>query len=316
MTAQPYSITYRMFAAILAMTVTSLGSPTPLARAAPRKPAASTPADQALDLARTARKVYEAGQFAAAAEMWRKAFRLDPSKPDYLYGVGKAEQRAGELLKAKAAFEQLLALVPGDDPLAERSRKALAEIALVRERQRHAAAAPIPAQPPIVAAPTANDPGQEPGSAGEPATAAPALPLPATPSTVAASAVLTRESTESVPRLDVWPLRAALAATIASAAGAGIFAGLAWSADRDADAYRAPGSAEFDPARISEADAQGRIETINRRWLIAGALGGVAALGLGVAGWLKWRDPRGKAAIAVPTLRIGGGGATLAWSWP
>ncbi|MBM4345534.1 MAG: tetratricopeptide repeat protein, partial [Deltaproteobacteria bacterium] len=91
--------------------------------------AAANPVKEAEKLAAAARTVYESGQFAAAAELYRKAYRLNPAKPDYLYGVGKSEQKAGRAAQAKAALEQLLALIPADDPLAERARKALAEVA-------------------------------------------------------------------------------------------------------------------------------------------------------------------------------------------
>lgn len=286
----------------------------PVALAAARKVAAVSPADEALDLARTARKVYEAGQFSAAAELWRKAFRLDPSKPDYLYGVGKAEQRAGNFAKAKAAFEQLLALVPADDPLAERSRKAMAEMAKAPEAAEKAPASVEPAAPPPIA--HGREVPAPPAETLEPPSAPSPLPAASTPS----AAPEQPRPGAAVPVIAIanppaWPVWGAGGVAVAAAVGAAVFAGLAMSADSDADPYRIAGTVEFDPARISQADAKDRLDTINNRWMVAGVCSGVAMVSLGALGWMKWRGAPKANSSDGPSLKFHSNGAVLAWGW-
>lgn len=290
------------------------------AQAAPRQARALAPAEEALELAKAARKVYEAKQFAAAAELWRKAFRLDPAKPDYLYGVGKAEQRAGNFSKAKAAFEQLLALLPTDDPLADRAKKALAEMA--------GPAATPPATPP--AAPPA-PPEQPPVEATEsaiganpapPAVAAPAPATPTMPLAVAAAAPALAVAVQPGAAATNWPLWGCIGASAVGAVAAGVMAGLAMAADSDAEPFRVAGTGEFDPALISEADARSRIRTINDRWMWAGVGAGVAVASGGVAAWLGWQRSRSAhrqapaASAAIPALSWSGPGVVLTWGWP
>ena len=71
--------------AIVAAVAAAAGPPlVPIASAAQPKEV-----KQADKLASTARIVYDQGQFAAAAELYRKAYRLNPAKPDYLWGRGR-----------------------------------------------------------------------------------------------------------------------------------------------------------------------------------------------------------------------------------
>lgn len=116
-----------------------------IALAKPPKAAAESTAGQAKTLAAQALVAYENGKYAEAAELYRIAFRLDPRVPDYLFGVGKAEQKAARYTQAAVAFEQLLMLLPESDALAARGRKALAE---VKAAQAEAASLAKPADSP------------------------------------------------------------------------------------------------------------------------------------------------------------------------
>lgn len=277
-------------------------------------PTAASRARAAEKLAATARIVYDQGQFLAAAELYRKAYSIDPAQHDYLYGIGRAEQKAGRLAQARVALEQLLAIIPADDPLATRARKALDEIAVLSagpadsvhkpgnaqaKPERPAAQEPhaIPAQE---ASARQARPEADPGNQAIAAVPPPVAPTPSQLSTVARVAE-SDASTQS--RSLAYSAFGAAAVGLACAVGFGI---AALQADATADAFRKPGTDLFDPARISEDDARGRIADINgkRQFALAGA--GVAALG-GVVGMLLW--PR----AAPASVATGGSQFWVAW---
>jgi len=260
------------------------------------KAAANSPAEQAKALSAQALVAYESGKYPEAAEMYRLAYRLDPSAPDYLFGFGKAEQKAGRWAQAKTAFEQLLAIVPATDPLAVRARKALADV------EAAAAPAPVPAaKPPVVKAeiPVVKP---EPPAAAHPAESKVAAPVVGAPVVGVAAAA---QAPETSPN---WPKWTATIVTGAAAIGAGAFALMANKANSDADAFRIAGAATFDPAKIGEADAKAKITDINGKWTTAAVLGGVAVVGAGVSAYLWLRTPG-------PTVATDGRQVLLAWNF-
>ncbi|MSQ85202.1 MAG: hypothetical protein EXR77_20385 [Myxococcales bacterium] len=274
---------------VLLVCGTGGGGRSALAASPPAETVASAPVSPALvqearDLAKVARKLYEAKHYGAAAELYRKAFRLDPDKPDYLYGVGRAEQRAGKHADAKVAFEQLISLLPVDDPLAARAKRALAEL-----------------QP----ADSAVDPPKDPSAAEGPAVPPAAL---ATPTVMAATAT----PTEAHPALAVpvdnlvknragagpvdrrGPMNelailayASTGFAVAAAAG-GLAVGVAAAvANGDANAFRVADSNAFDPTKISKADVRARIADINFKTKVTAICAAAAAVSAGVAAWLR-----------------------------
>lgn len=322
----------RLLAMLSALCVALCACWVPLAWA---KPAAVSPADQAREHAQLARAVYEKGQFSAAAELYRKAFRLDPSKPDYLYGVGKAEQKAGHHAQARAALEQLLALLPADEPLADRARKALSEVVAAQaaadakaaqtNRGSSAPAAPEPADRGGAATPdkaaAAAKPEVQAGAAKPvPAQAKPAdLPAAATPAGALQSApLLVRGPAAPAVRWQTWTVAAV---AVATGIGAGVLAGLAQRADSDADQYRVAGTRAFDPTRISEADAQAKLHEINNKWTGAAVCGGVAISAAVAATWMWFADNRptrlaqARGLLLVGIAAVPSGPTTAQFSW-
>ena len=274
--------------------------------------AALQPAKEAEKLATAARTVYESGQFAAAAELYRKAYRLNPAKPDYLYGVGKAEQKAGRLAQAKAAFDQLLALIPADDPLAERARKALAEVVAAQ-----GAAAPGAPQP-AVSAPPAPAPAAPPPAPAPPVSAPPPPETPAAkpPAPVPAAAPLVADVTAAAgppARPSRVPAYAALGVAAVAAIGGAAFAVAAVGADADADRYRTVGSAQFDPAKLPKHIADAVIDDINAKWMAAAVGGGVAVVAGAIGAWQWTRSGTGKLADHRPQLTSDGRHLALLW---
>ena len=87
------------------------------------KPAASDAAAEASYVAKQAIDYYKNGDPRMAADLYRRAYRIDPSKPDYLFGAARAEQKAGHAKEAIVTYENVLALLPSTDPLAKKAQK-------------------------------------------------------------------------------------------------------------------------------------------------------------------------------------------------
>lgn len=255
------------------------------AHAANPKSAAPEQAQEAVIVSKQAKAYFDRGQYALAAELYRRAYEIDRSRPEFLFAIGRAEQKAGRLREALAAFEQLLTLLPVSNPLHIKAKVAVTEIRL--------ALSPVPAQQPEQATPAANQP-QAPT----------ALPVPVTPSVDAKVA--------SVPTVVVAPVRAPAetegsraqlrrAGWIAGALGLAAAGGLAVVAGiRDAQLADDKGKITGDQAR----DRQGTINGLSTAAAVCGAVGlGGLALGWWYLGdgprvqvgadarqvWLAWR---------------------------
>ena len=230
-----------------------------------------TPAQEADECAKLGKAIYDKEQFAAAAELYRRAFRLYPAKPDYLYGVGRSEQRAGRYNLAKVAFQQLLALIPTDDPLAARARKALAEIAEVLEPPKEREDVVLPRR----------------DGAAQPEPKQPVIMLDVPHSNTAQSRV---------------PAMTALGFGVVGLVVGGTFGVLAQQADRAADDYRVPGERAFDPAKTTEAAARAQVADIQQKWMVAAVGGGVGLAGAVLAAVL-WPKANVSAGTDGVTLR-------------
>jgi len=286
----------RAIAAVVALVLATAA----VARAAPPAPQAGVPlpptaaaVKEARDLAKVARKLYDIRQFSAAAELYRKAYRLDYAKPDYLYGVGRCEQRAGHFAAAVVAFEQLLALLPPTDALVPKARAALDEVRAAREADLALPGGagqdrPDPApNAPEIAPPQPHTPTVAPAAAERPPAVllAPAA-TPAESSRLAWVEPPRRPPASRTPAMVAFGLAAVAGVTGLIAGGAAVVA------NADANAYRIPDSGAFDPARISKEAARTRIADINLKTRVAGVAGATAAVAGALGAWLwPWATP-------------------------
>jgi tetratricopeptide (TPR) repeat protein len=251
------------------------------------KPVAQTDADV---VARQALAYYNAGQFALAAELYRRAFQLEPSRPAYLYGVGKSERKAGHLEQALIAFRQMLALLPATDDLYVKSKHEVEEIEAQLAHKPEPPPAK-PATPPVTENPPAP---KEPVSQPKPAVV---QPVPAevrhVPPAVASKETVTRH--EKVPAgMPASARNAFLVAGVAAVACAGLAGAAAWQAHQLDDGLRDPNDPNvFDKSRVTSAEVSGKVATYNR--LLTGTyIAGAAAVlagGLG-AYWLSKGNER------------------------
>lgn len=225
---------------------------------APRAALAAAPhRDEGKDLADEAAERFKTGLFVEAAELFERAFSLNPDKIVRLRNAGRAWEEAGRLDQARHLFRRYIELMPeGPDRAEVRGRLARIEAKL--------APPPAPVAPPTVAA--------------APAPAAPPLdPAPA-------MAVTARAAQASPSRPAAWLL-----------SGAGVVAcglGVGWLVhtatvrssyeDAIADGRYAYGSAG---AAKKQADAKTLDANTAGAWAATG-VGAAAAIG-GLA-WALW----------------------------
>lgn len=79
-------------------------------------------------LATRAAKAFEAGNMADAANLYREAFHIDGSQPNYLYGAGRAAQTAHDWVHAAGDYESFLALPQIEPSRAQKAKTFLAEV--------------------------------------------------------------------------------------------------------------------------------------------------------------------------------------------
>ncbi len=232
-------------------------------------------------VAKQAMQYFQNGQFLLAAELYRQAFRIDPAHPDYLYGVGRAEQRAGRWQEALAAFENLIALLPASEPLSVKARR---EVEVIK-KARDAAVAPAPAAIPAPPVAAPQPPTAQPKRAEvAPPAISPPQPQPKSQD-VAPLAVHKTESPAEPPQDRGLPVAALGVAGAAALAGLGL-AGVAWWQQGQLDDFRRESDQLYDPARITPAQVRERQGTVNGLWWAGAAAGGVALASAGVAAWL------------------------------
>ncbi len=232
----------RFVALLLALTALC-GWPRTALPASPRE--AAIVSKQALDY-------YYKGRYDIATELYQRAFKLDPARPEYLYGAARSEHKAGRLANAIALYERLLSKVPATAQHAVKSRHHLASARAALKRS--------PA-PPSKAGPTGGR-----GAVGAPA-----------PST----------GPMRIGRIAGWT---ALGLGGLGAVGAIAYfaSGSAANATLDADlaghsANDPVTSLTWNQARARREDANSAIRT---SWLLAG----LGAAGVGVGTWLLLRN--------------------------
>lgn len=99
-----------------------------LSVAVPRAHAVTPASAEAAGVAKQAMDYYKASEFGMAAELYRRAFRINPTRPEYLFGLGRSLQNAKKFQEAMLAYESLLALLPSDDPWSKKGRTAVSEL--------------------------------------------------------------------------------------------------------------------------------------------------------------------------------------------
>lgn len=97
--------------------------------------AASAASKEAAVVAKQALQYYQSGKWAIAAELYRRAYRIDPTRPEYLFGVGRAEQRAGNFKEALLAYETLLTILPEGEAFRAKVESAVAETKAEQAKQ-------------------------------------------------------------------------------------------------------------------------------------------------------------------------------------
>jgi len=274
------------------------GRPALAARALTAQEEASVVAKQAMDY-------YASGQFALAAELYRKAFRIHPTQTDYLFGVARSEQRLGRVAESRAAFQQLLAVLPASDPLTAKARQALDAMKLDEEAKARAVAPP--AKPAEAATPKPRQPAAE--SAQVPDKVKPADVQPKPVETSAPPAAVKAGKVEEAPKKPAqmptvaidkpgvgssggsrrtagW---AAAAGGVVLAIAAGTMAGAAASDESWLDGH--------DARNITRKQAISSQESINKLWTGAAVSGGVAVAAGALGAWLLGSTPPRRAAL-------------------
>jgi len=202
------------------------------------------------------------GQFAMAAQLYRRAFRIDKSKPEYLFGVGHSEEKAGCIQEAIVAYQKLMRLVPATDPLAKQAKAALEALQ-------------TPAADPVALAPADPAPVAAPVAVGEPA---PVVAAPAPP---------------SQPQAD-WKRSAGIASLAAGGAvliASAVLAGAALLDQSRLDGNKLRETGSYDPARITSAQVRSRQSGVNNLWTGAAVTGGIAAVAGGFGAWALLTAP-------------------------
>lgn len=167
MTFRSRNSAWLVLVALLASPVHARGRPSPAAAAA------HAAAHDAAVVARQAKGYFGQRKFDLAAELYGRAYQLNPSRPEYLYGVGRAEQMAGRVHEARSALETLQKLLPAGHPLQAKASAALAQLRAAEPPP--VVPTPPPPPPTEVALPVAVSP------AAAPTPTAASLPAPPTP---------------------------------------------------------------------------------------------------------------------------------------
>lgn len=271
-------------------------------RTATAKPAQADESEaEASFVAKQAIDYYKNGDPLMAADLYRRAYRIDPSKPEYLFGAARAEQKAGKAQEALVAYQMVMALLPSTDPLAKKSKTAIAEIQAAAAAKPATPAAPTtptqtvePVRTPEPPAPAQPAPGTETApSSPDPDPAPPGAlrPIPVAPQ-AARVADVTRPAPEAAWKQPVgWTLVATGGAAVLTGA---VLAVIAASGKSSLEANKLPDGTHYDPTKITADEIRSQQTAINGQVtgaVICGAVGVVAA---GVGTWALLTAPSAK----------------------
>ena len=216
--------------------------------------------------AQEAESLQRAGRYAEAAEVWRGAAALQPSRAIYLCRAGRAARLAGDKAAALRDYAICRDKAPADTADYAEAMRVLQELEAPAKASAAQAPQPRPAPPASAANPQPTPPAAVPSHAGAP--------------TVHPPAYFGRSASAPV----AWPAKAAVgggAALLAAGAGA-----LAWAASDEADL-----NAKIDArsggkvTEISYEDAAAARDGINVRYGLGWGAVGLGAAAVGVGAW-------------------------------
>lgn len=124
--------------------------------------------DEAAAISQVAARKHEAGDFPLCASLYHQAWRADPLFLGFLFSAARCEQKAGDLDASERDFKQFLNLSPDDEPLNEKARTFLGEIAEARKQldaqkkaeEAQRKAEEKPPEPPILVKPLPPEPSR------------------------------------------------------------------------------------------------------------------------------------------------------------
>ena len=264
---------------------------------APPPAAPSQSEVEASAVARQALDYFQRGNFAVAADLYRKAFDADP-KPNYLYGVARALQQAGKYAQARAEFAKVLAMTRPAEALHlkaahqdELARKALDAVP-ARGHLSDPVAKPEPdrrAPPAAEAKPTPHHEVPPAGATSQPPAAM------AAPATSTGDLGVTLAQIRPAPPVKQSSTSVWLAAAVGVAAvGTGALVLIRANTDQgvlNRDVATARGNATYGGA--VKAELESRNGAVNRQVWLGWATSGLGATLAGVAGWMALATPAG-----------------------
>ncbi len=229
-----------------------------------------------------------------AADLYRRAYRIDPSKPEYLFGAARAEQKAGRPAEALLAYQTVLALMPSTEPLAKKAQTAIDEIRAADAAKPAQAVPPVPPPSPVEKPALPAEPAkpiEQPKPVEPPQLAPPSPPVEPLP-TVAVKPIAVATQPAEAPADWKKPTGWALVATGGVAlVGGAILGALAASGRSSLDANKLPDGVHYDPSKITHDGIVSQQTAINSKAtgaIVCGAVGVVAA---GVGAWALLTAP-------------------------
>ncbi len=270
---------------LVLLLLATLAHARPAHQADPAARTARETAHEAAVVAKQAKVYYDKKQFALAAELYRRAYQLNPLRPELLYGVGRSEQMAGHIAVAREALTSLRQLLPPMHPLQAKAATSLVEM-------QEVVAEPVVVIPqPVVVVP-------------QPVTPTVAVEAPAPPTPVVAQVVASRQPPIVVPPAENPHL---LTQAAMWTGGGLILAGITMAIWAEVD--RGALADALGTIRGTDATTrQDHINTLSTASVVAVAAG-AGALALG----LYWRIGEQTAGQRTPTLTVTPTSLGLAW---
>ena len=268
-----------LIASLLLAQATAFARPAPLTAEAK---AAKETAHEAAVVAKQAKAYYEQKQFSLAAELYRRAYLLNQTRPEFLYGVGRSEQMAGHLPAAREALENLRRLLPANHPLQAKAAASLVEMQEIVAEPIIVIPPPVPVTPTFV----------EPAAAPTPVVVHVEAPKP---TMVVTQTPIEPNTGHAWTQAAMWSGGVLVVSAVVLAIWAEV--------DRSA--------LDADLGNIRGADAVSRQRTVNTMSTgsVIAAAAGAGALALG----LYWRIGEQAASLRTPLLTAGPTALALTW---
>ncbi|GEM_PF-1743927 len=104
-------------------------------------PALASKRKEASQMSLQALNLYKLGEYAKATDFYRRAYKLDPRRPVYLYGAARSQDKAGRSQSAQSLYKLFLELAPADSRHAVKARAHLARLQAASASRKQADAA-------------------------------------------------------------------------------------------------------------------------------------------------------------------------------